>query len=101
MTVFIKYQQDDGITGAFSGKCDARIIWGGDQAISNIRKLPIPERSREIAFADRYSLCVIDAGGVLLADKAALSRLAGKLVPAGVFNGNPFFLGEADDIFQP
>jgi len=77
MTVFIKYQQDDGITGEFSGKCAARIIWGGDQAISNIRKLPIPERSREIAFADRYSFCVIDAGGVLLADKAALSRLAG------------------------
>lgn len=77
MTVFVKYQQDDGITGAFSEKCNARVIWGGDQAINNIRKLPIPERSIEIAFADRYSLCAIDADSVLQADNATLKRLAG------------------------
>jgi len=77
MTVFVRYQQDDGITGAFSGKCNARIIWGGDQAINNIRNLPIPERSIEIAFADRYSLCVIDADSVLRADNATISGLAG------------------------
>lgn len=77
MTAFVKYQQDDAVTGAFSGKCNARIIWGGDQAINNIRKLPIPERSVEIAFADRYSFCAIGAEGVLRADGAALSKLAG------------------------
>lgn len=77
MTAFVKYPQDDAVTGAFSEKCNARIIWGGDQAINNIRKLPIPERSMEIAFADRYSFCAIDADSVLRAESAALSRLAG------------------------
>lgn len=76
MTVFVRYPQDDAITGAFSAISDARIIWGGDQAISSIRKLPVPERAREIAFADRYSFCVMDAASVNAADGATLARLA-------------------------
>ena len=31
MTVFVRYSQDDAITGAFSAISDARIIWGGDR----------------------------------------------------------------------
>jgi hypothetical protein len=76
MTAFVKYQQNDEITGAFSAKCNARIIWGGDQAINNIRKLTIPERSIEVAFADRYSFCVIDGNSILQADSARMGRLA-------------------------
>ena len=29
MTVFVRYQQNDEITGTFSGNCNARFIWGG------------------------------------------------------------------------
>jgi hypothetical protein len=76
MTAFVQYPQNDEITSAFSENCNARIIWGGDQAINNIRKLTIPERSIEIAFADRYSFCVIDSNSVLQADKVTLDRLA-------------------------
>jgi hypothetical protein len=76
MTVFVKYAQDDQITGAFSANCNARIIWGGDQAINNVRKLTIPERSIEVAFADRYSFCVIDGDSLLQADNVTLNRLA-------------------------
>lgn len=77
MTAFVQYPQNDEITSAFSEKCNARIIWGGDQAIQHIRKLAIPERSIEIAFADRYSLCAIDGNSVLRADKVTLNKLAG------------------------
>jgi len=76
MTIFVKYDQNDEITGFFSSMCNARIIWGGDQAINNIRKLPIPERSIEVAFADRYSFCVINAYTVLQADNVAMAKLA-------------------------
>lgn len=76
MTVFIKYNQNDEITGIFSANCNARIIWGGDQAINNIRKLTIPERSVDIAFADRYSFCVIDGNSILQADEKSIKRLA-------------------------
>ncbi len=76
MTAFVKYQQNDEITGSFSANCNARIIWGGDQAINNIRKLPIPERSVEVAFADRYSFCVIAGNSIIQADNAVMGRLA-------------------------
>jgi hypothetical protein len=75
MTAFVRYAQDDRITGDFSARCNARIIWGGDQAINNIRQLPIPERGIEIAFADRYSFCAIDGNSVLKADNDAVKRL--------------------------
>lgn len=76
MTAFVKYEQSDEITGVFSANCNARIIWGGDEAIRNIRTLPIPERCVEIAFSDRYSFCVIDAPSVIKLDEAQLKRLA-------------------------
>lgn len=75
-TVFVRYEQDDAITGEFSARCNARIIWGGDQAIANIRKSRIPERAAEVVFADRYSFCVIDAAAVMAADGTTLARLA-------------------------
>jgi hypothetical protein len=76
MTAFIKYKPNDVITGIFSANCNARIIWGGDEAIRNIRKLPIPERCVEIAFSDRYSFCVIDAPSVIKLEEDELKRLA-------------------------
>ena len=76
MTLFVRYEQNDSITGALSSECNARIIWGGDEAINSIRRLPIPERSIEIAFADRYSLCVLDPSAIDAADDTEIQRLA-------------------------
>ena len=76
MTVFVRYQQNDEITGIFSENCNARFIWGGDKAINNIRKLTIPERSMEITFADRYSFCAIDGNSIMQADNVTMGRLA-------------------------
>ena len=44
----------------FSSVCDARVIWGGNKTINDIRKFWIPERSIDITFADRYSISVIN-----------------------------------------
>ena len=76
MTAFVKYEQDDEIHGMFSANCNARIIWGGNVAIRSIRKLPIQERCVDIAFADRYSFCIIDSQSVLELDDAGLEQLA-------------------------
>ena len=76
MTAFVRHEQNDEVTGMFSANCNARIIWGGDVAIKNIRKLPIPERCVDIAFSDRYSFCVIDAPSVIKLDDTELKRLA-------------------------
>ena len=53
------------ITSDLSERCDVRVIWGGDRSIQEIRRSQLSQRSYDVTFADRYSLCVIDADGYL------------------------------------
>jgi hypothetical protein len=76
MTAFVRYERDDEITGMFSEICNGRIIWGGTQTIRDIRRLPMPERAIEVAFADRYSFCAIDVENLLKCSEKELLRLA-------------------------
>ena len=57
----LRYNRDSCATGFFSALCDLRIIWGGDKTIAEIRKSPIPPKSTEVTFSDRYSISVINA----------------------------------------
>ena len=52
---FVKYDKSSKATDYFSSACDSRIIWGGDDTINQVRKSPLPARSTDIAFSDRFS----------------------------------------------
>lgn len=73
--VFLRYERSQVITEYFSSICDVRIIWGGDSTIREIRRSELQPRAGEITFADRYSICILDAEEYLYAtekDKLAL-----------------------------
>ena len=57
----MKYKDNDEFTKYISSICNARVIWGGDQTIESIKKFKTNERSRDVAFADRYSFSVINS----------------------------------------
>ena len=59
--ILIRYDRTSDATKEFSLNCDVRIIWGGDETISQIRENALQPRAFDITFADRYSLCVINA----------------------------------------
>lgn len=59
-TLLVRYAPDDRVTQRFSSVCDVRVIWGGDSTVQQIRKLPLPPTSIEVAFANKYSLAVLD-----------------------------------------
>ena len=61
----VRYERDKEINDLFSSIADMRVVWGGDQTIAELRKSPLPPRSGEITFADRYSLSVIDSDSYL------------------------------------
>lgn len=61
----VRYDRNKEINDLFSGCCDMRVVWGGDQTIAEIRKSPLPPRSGEVTFADRYSLAVLDSDSYL------------------------------------
>lgn len=57
----VRYERDKEVNDFFSSVADVRIVWGGDNTIAELRRSPLPPRSTEITFADRYSLAVIDS----------------------------------------
>ncbi|MDR2650718.1 MAG: acyl-CoA reductase [Prevotellaceae bacterium] len=57
----VQYDRQSTATALFSSVCDVRVIWGGDETIAEIRKNLLPARSFDVTFADRYSLCIINA----------------------------------------
>ena len=59
--ILVKYDSDDIATKQFSLDCDIRVIWGGDETIQKVRKNDLKPRAYDITFADRYSLCAINA----------------------------------------
>ena len=88
MNRLVTYPRSDEITAAISAVAQARVLWGGDQTVSHLRRLPAHPRCVDITFADRYSFCVMDAKGVLETDDRALGELT-----RGFYN-DVFFLDQ-------
>tara|TARA_B100001248_G_C27392082_1_gene463036 strand:+ start:384 stop:1559 length:1176 start_codon:yes stop_codon:yes gene_type:complete len=78
MINIVRYQNNDEFTKSISSKCDGRLIWGGDKTINEIRKFPMKEISRDIAFANRNSICLMNSSEILKLNKKDLNRLVQK-----------------------
>ena len=72
----VQYEYSDRVTSLLSSLCDARIIWGGDKTIQDIRQYPIAPRCIDIAFSDRYSISVLDSHTIEKITPQEISKLA-------------------------
>lgn len=70
----VRYEHSDEMTRELSALCDVRVIWGGDRTIETIRRAPLPPRAVEMAFADRYSIAVIDGETYLEQDPVETAK---------------------------
>lgn len=77
-SVFIRYPAGDAATERFSAMSDARIIWGGDTTVAEVRVLPCASRCIDVVFPDRYSVALIDESALACLDDRAIGDLAGK-----------------------
>ena len=75
MISIVRYSNNDNYTKKISSICNARLIWGGDNSIKNIRKFPLNQRALDIAFADRYSFCVMNTSEVMKLGEKEIKRL--------------------------
>lgn len=64
-TLLVRYPADDATTAMFSGLCDVRVVWGGDNTVSQVRRIALPPTATELTFANKYSLALIHAGNWL------------------------------------
>jgi hypothetical protein len=62
---------DDSLNRQMSLAADARIVWGGHEAVEAITALPRQEHCEDVVFGPKFSLAVIDARTV--ADEQALA----------------------------
>lgn len=63
-TVICTYEHDEGYTALLSSACHTRVIWGGDATIRAVRQEPLAPLANELAFADRFSLAVLNSEAV-------------------------------------
>ncbi len=59
--LLVRYDKLSSATACFSSICDARIIWGGDQAVREIKKISLSAKAIDVSFGDKYSICVMNA----------------------------------------
>lgn len=72
--LFVSYPRDSGIGEDFSLMADARVIWGGDESVRAIRRLPCKPRCRDIPFADRYSVSLINGDQLTTGDLQSVAE---------------------------
>ncbi len=74
-SLVVSFEHDDAITQALSARCQIRVLWGGDQAITRLRQVPLPPLATEVVFADRFSFSAMKAAAVLEQDEAGFHQL--------------------------
>lgn len=67
---------DTEIIDFISARSDARVIFGGDANIQKLQRSPLKPGGRDLAFKDRFSLCIIDVPFYLSLDKRKQEALA-------------------------
>ena len=72
----VRYDRKSKWTQYFSSKCLVRIIWGGDDTIKEIGHEIVNPRCKELKFADRYSIALIDINEVDKSDAIKMKKLA-------------------------
>jgi Acyl-CoA reductase (LuxC) len=81
--------RDEAATSALSDACDLRVLWGGDHAIDDIRRLPLRPSALDLTFPNRSSFAVIRATAFLLADANERKRTV------EAFHSDAYLFGQA------
>jgi hypothetical protein len=76
--LLIKYENSDLISSELSKNVEARVIWGGDSTINKFKTFKTKPRCIDLAFANRYSISLIDSNNLGKLNSKNLAILAKK-----------------------
>lgn len=77
--LLVGFERDDEVNRFWMSVADGRIVWGGNATVAHMRSFSTKARSREVAFADRYSICVLEPTSILEMDEPALRGFCQRL----------------------
>lgn len=81
--------RDEATTAELSAACDLRVLWGGDQAIRDIRCSPLRPSARDLTFPNRSSFAAISATAFLAAGAPERQRAV------EAFHSDAYLFGQA------
>jgi hypothetical protein len=81
--------RDDAATAELSAACDLRVLWGGDQAIREIRRSPLRPSARDLTFPNRSSFAAISATAFIAAGAPERKRAV------EAFHSDAYLFGQA------
>lgn len=58
---FVQYGHEEALTAWISSQVDVRLIWGGNESVEAIRKIPLKAHANDLSFPDRFSYAAISA----------------------------------------
>ena len=70
--LLIKYDNSDFISSELSKDVEARMIWGGDNTVNKFKTFVTKPRCVDLAFANRYSISIIDSNKLAKLNKPNL-----------------------------
>ena len=73
--VICTYPHDNGVTSLVSQHCDLRLIWGGDDTVSNIGVLPLKPTATQLKFPNRTSFSAIKLDAIESLSNEDLKKL--------------------------
>ena len=73
---FVRYRADRKVTQMYSECCQVRIIWGSDDTVRSIQKIPLAKGASDIIFPDKYSIAVLSVSYILEQSEEELCQLA-------------------------
>ncbi|MBF0449325.1 MAG: hypothetical protein HQK75_01340 [Candidatus Magnetomorum sp.] len=76
----VSFDHDSEILTKLSASCDARVIWGGDETIALITRVPIPPKAIDIKFANKYSFTLLNGKSIAVLTNDERNILAKKFV---------------------
>jgi hypothetical protein len=76
--LLIKYDNSDFISSELSKDVEARMIWGGDNTVNKFKTFVTKPRCVDLAFANRYSISIIDSNKLAKLNKPNLIIFAQK-----------------------
>ncbi|RME25827.1 MAG: gamma-glutamyl phosphate reductase [Deltaproteobacteria bacterium] len=73
---FVEWGHDREVLAALSSVARVRLIWGGDATVQELRAVPLPPRSIDLCFSDRWSAAILSADAFRALDEEGLDDLA-------------------------
>ena len=77
-SLIVSYEHEEELSAKLSAVCHVRVLWGGDESVRRLRAIPLNPVATEVAFANRFSLAVLNAEAINQSDSATLAGVAGK-----------------------